>query len=279
MSRDFSLGSRLLTVEGLGLSYGPKVILRDVNLKVDNIKRPGLTQGQVVALLGPSGVGKTQLFKCLAGLQRSTSGKISYRVNPGSDKAAATYKEPQAGDVGVVFQSYPLLKHRTIWSNLKLAAGRHQKSDEDVVELMEKFGLTHTKNLYPSQISGGMRQRVAIIQQVLCSSFYILMDEPFSGLDPINKEIAAKLVLQVSQQNEYNTIIVTTHDIEQAVAIADTIWVLGRDRDDKGDFVPGAYLVKEYDLIARGLAWTSDVTAHPNFWPTVREIKGLFGSI
>ena len=101
----YEMKERLMTIENLGISYGPKVILRDVNLHIDNIVRPGMSQGQTVALLGPSGIGKTQLFKAIAGLLTPTMGSVLI--------GSPTHKV-LAGEIGVVQQSYPLLSHRTV---------------------------------------------------------------------------------------------------------------------------------------------------------------------
>jgi len=270
-SHQYTRHGRLLTVENLAVKYGPKVILRNINLHIDNVTRPGMSQGQVVSLLGPSGIGKTQLFRCLAGLQQPTEGKVSLN---GDSKPVV------AGAVGVVFQNYPLMEHRTIMSNLQLAARELGAKAKDAIgAYLDKFALADKAKLYPSQLSGGQRQRVSIIQQLLCSEHFILMDEPFSGLDILNKRKIMDLILQVSTMHEDNTIIITTHDIDTAVAISDTIWLLGREKDASGNQLPGAIVVKELDLIERDLAWTPDVEHHPNFAPTVRELKDTFASL
>jgi polar amino acid transport system ATP-binding protein/sulfate transport system ATP-binding protein/NitT/TauT family transport system ATP-binding protein len=97
------------------------------------------------------------------------------------------------------------------------------------------------------------------------------MDEPFSGLDVIAKDKVCALINEVNQVDELNTTIFTTHDLESAVQIADTIWVLGREEGK-----PGATIVKTIDLAQRGLAWEPNITQHPLFAPTVRELRELF---
>ena len=270
MTTEYKKAGRLLTISNLGLSYSGKKIFRDINLTIDNIVRPGMNQGQVVCLLGPSGIGKTQLFRCIAGLQQPTIGSVC--INGGE-------KNVEAGQVGVVFQNYPLLEHRTVWGNLKLAADQVKKNPSEIVKLLEMFSLMDKKDLFPGQLSGGQRQRIAIIQQLLCSSHFILMDEPFSGLDVIMKQKTVDLINEVSTVDELNTLIVTTHDISTAIAISDTIWVLGREVAADGTWIPGSTCIKSYDLIERGLAWHKDVEEHPDFYPLVLEIKALFKQI
>lgn len=249
---------RLLTITGLGLSYGDKVILRDINLAIDNVVRPGIHQGQCVALLGPSGCGKTQLFRCIAGLQQQTLGTI-------------VFDEATSNGVGLVQQAYPLLQHRTIMGNLELVCEDKKK----IVDMLTRFGLESHVDKYPIQLSGGQRQRVAIIQQMLISNrHFLLMDEPFSGLDIIAKNKVCELINEVNLVDELNTTIFTTHDLESAIQIADTIWVMGREEGK-----PGATVIKQYDLMAMGLAWQPDVTKHPMFLPLLNELRDLFKTL
>lgn len=261
MTRTYKLAERLLTVEHLNLNFGEKIVLRDININIDNIVREGMHQGQTVALLGPSGIGKTQLFRCIAGLQRPTSGMVRLK-----DETHPVI----SGDVGVVQQSYPLLQHRTIMGNLKLVC----KDEPRIVSFLTRFGLLEHAKKYPVQLSGGQRQRVAIIQQMIGDRHFLLMDEPFSGLDIIAKDNVIKLINEVSIIDEHNTTICTTHDLESAVQIADTIWILGREKDK-----PGATIVQTMDLIERGLAWNPDAAHHPNFHPTVDELKEIFKTL
>lgn len=257
----YTKNERLLTVKDLNLQYGQKIILRDINLKIDNIVRPNMQQGQCIALLGPSGIGKTQLFRCIAGLQKSSSG----------DVLITEKQEPvKAGDVGVVQQAYPLLQHRTIRGNLELVS----KDKDRITALLTKFGLDQHADKFPVQLSGGQRQRIAIIQQLLRATHYILMDEPFSGLDPVAKDKVCELITEVNLVDELNTTIFTTHDLESAAQIADTIWVLGREPGKDG-----ATIVKEYDLITLGLAWQPNIRSLPGFSLLMQELRTLFNTL
>ena len=269
----YTVGERLLTLDNVCVRYD-RPVLEGVTGHIDNIRREGLNQGQIVCLLGPSGIGKSQLFRCIAGLQRPTSGSI--RLN-GSDR------EVQAGEVGVVAQDYPLFNHRTVWGNLMLAALRHGRdapaARDACLALLEKFGLVDCARQHPMMLSGGQRQRIAIAQQMLCSSHFLLMDEPFSGLDPLAKSTVCETIVDVSTSHELNTVIVVTHDIESAVQIADTLWLLGRNRDAGGQIVGGASIQETYDLAAMGLAWDPDIESRPEFRTLTAELKARFATL
>lgn len=261
----------ILQVQNLCLAFEGKPILRDVNLTIKHMVRPDMRQGHVVALLGPSGIGKTQMFRCLAGLQKPTSGAVLV-----TDKLIPV----QVGMVGVVAQSYPLFNRRTVISNLIVAAQQRglkvQEAKEKAMQALAMYGLTDRANFYPQQLSGGQRQRVAIAQQILSSDHFLLMDEPFSGLDPVMKDKACEAILQLSLLDDLNTVIVVTHDISSAVAIADTIWLMGRTLQADGTSL-GSTIIKEYDLIERDLAWHPDIHKMPEFQQTVVEIRNDFG--
>ncbi len=267
----YTLGKTLLKIENVSLVYDDRPILKDVNAEVRDIMVPGRTQGQVVGFLGPSGCGKTSLFRIIAGLNKPTSGRVS--VN-GFDRPV------RAGEVGVVAQSYPLFEHRTVMGNLLLAAKQKNGDSGDprdrVMALLKEFELEDKFNLYPAQLSGGQRQRCAIIQQILCGDHFLLMDEPFSGLDLLMLEKTCELITKVADMDDLNTIIVVTHDVTAACSVADHIWLMGRDSDAKGSKIPGSRIVKEFNLIERDLCWQPDIITKPQFTNFVREVKEEF---
>ncbi|MCK6685693.1 MAG: ATP-binding cassette domain-containing protein [Thermoanaerobaculia bacterium] len=271
MPDGYSLGATLLKVEGVSLALGGKQILRDVNLEIKDIVRPGKVTGQVVSLLAPSGMGKTQLFRILAGLNKPDSGKVLI-----GEKG----KPVERGMVGVVAQNYPLFAHRRVLGNLVVAAVRNGLSKGQAVaksmEFLGRFKLEDAAQKFPAQLSGGQRQRVAIAQQFLCSEHFLLMDEPFSGLDVVQVENVIELIGEMADISDFNTIIVVTHDITAAIEVADTIWLMGRDRDKDGRIVPGARIVATYDLIERGLAWRKDIVSTPEFQKVRQEIRERF---
>jgi polar amino acid transport system ATP-binding protein/sulfate transport system ATP-binding protein len=277
---EYSFGKTLLEVKDLNVSYPDEngnmiPILKNLNFNILNISRPGRAQGQVDALLSPSGMGKTTLFRCISGLNRINSGSIL--INPNGDDNMIPAR---TGLVGVVAQDYPLFNHLTVLDNLMIAAKiknkDHSAAKKDVLEFLDRFLLSDKAHLYPYQLSGGQKQRVAIIQQMVCDNHLLLMDEPFSGLDIIMKTEVQNLISTVASQNDLNSVIVTTHDIQSAIAVADTILLLGRERDALGNMIPGAMIKYTYNLMELGLAWRPNIAEMPEFSELEREIKARF---
>lgn len=283
----YTVGETLLQIENVSLAFGSvtfnddgsiakadKLVLRDVNAEVRNLIRPGLTQGQVVGFLGPSGIGKTQLFRVISGLLKPTVGRVL--VN--------TERIPvKAGMVGVVPQYYPLFKHRRVLSNLIVAGlqaglSRTQAKDK-AMQFLERFRVADKANAWPAELSGGQKQRVCIIRQLMCSEHFLLMDEPFSGLDPIMLEAVIKLINEVAAADELNTIIVVTHDVSAAVSVADTLWLMGRERNGDDKIIPGAKIMEVYNLIEEGLAWHPEIQGMPEFARFVHYISTRFKSL
>jgi polar amino acid transport system ATP-binding protein/sulfate transport system ATP-binding protein len=267
----YSLGKTLLKIDNVCLEYDGRPILNGVTAEVRDIIVPGKVQGQVVGILGPSGCGKTTLFRIIAGLHAPTSGRVS--VN-GFDRPVI------AGEVGVVAQSYPLFEHRTVLGNLMLGARQKEKDSrvahDKVIEFLRDFGLEDKLNLYPAQLSGGQRQRCAIIQQILCSEHFLLMDEPFSGLDLIMLEKTCELIDKVADMDDLNTIIVVTHDVTAAASVADHLWLMGHAPGEDGKVLPGSRIVKQYNLIDRDLCWQPGIITTARFTDFVREVKEEF---
>ncbi|MBV8202868.1 MAG: ABC transporter ATP-binding protein, partial [Acidobacteria bacterium] len=263
----YELRSTVLAARGINLRLGGVPILRDVDLEVRDVVRPGVCTGQVVALLGPSGVGKTTLFRVLAGLQRPDSGTVLIG-SPGVPV--------ERGMVGVVAQNYPLFAHRSVLGNLVVAGRRAGQSRAEAraraTDMLGRFDLLDRAGLYPAQLSGGQRQRVAIAQQFMCSEHYLLLDEPFSGLDPIAVEKVAEMLVEVANLDELNTVIVVTHDITAALEVADVVWLLGRDRDSSGAPLPGARIQDSYDLMECGLAWHKGIGSSPRLLEMAAKI-------
>ena len=269
----YERGGTILEASGVWLTLGQNLILRDVNVEIKDVQRPGHVTGQVVGMLGPSGIGKTRLFRILAGLDPPSRGSVRL-----GEKRVPV----ERGMVGVVAQRYPLLEHRTVLGNLLVAGGQaglsRAQAKDKAFGYLKRFGLEDRARLYPCQLSGGQQQRVAIAQQVMCSEHFLLMDEPFSGLDPLAVAEVSEIIAEVADLHELNTIIVVTHDIAAAVEAADTLWLMGRDREGSR-VVPGARVQETYDLIERGLAWRKDIRSSPAFGDVVREIHARFPTL
>jgi ABC-type nitrate/sulfonate/bicarbonate transport system ATPase subunit len=273
----YSKADVLLHVEKVGLSYDRVCILRDIHFTIQDVVRPGFQQGQVVSLVGRSGIGKTQLFRLLSGLQRPDTGSIRSQERTPVEKGNGSIelhreRDVQPGDMGVIFQNYYQFGWRTVRQSLLLAARRNKalagKEEAAIREYTQRFDIADVLGRYPGQLSGGQQQRVCIIQQLLKGSDFLLLDEPFSGLDVCVLDKVVELLLQVSLSDDLKTLIIVSHDIATAVAISDTVLVLGREAG-----LEGSTIVREIDLMERGLAWQKEIRQEKVFAETVREIK------
>ncbi len=270
----YEFKNTILKVENVSLSMGGRQILKDVNVEVKDIVRPGVSQGQIVGFLGPSGIGKTKFFEVLSGLTKPDTGSILI----GDPLLPVT-----PGRVGVVQQSYPLFKHRTVRGNLEVAAAKSDtpasEQQDKIKKMLERFNLSDHASKFPAELSGGQRQRIAIAQQLLCSERFLLMDEPFSGLDVLMLDRVCQMLREIASEHEMNTIIVVSHDIVTTASIADTLWVMGRDRDANGKVIDGSHIKHTFNLIDRGVCWQDDVQSRPEFHELVDEVRGLFPTL
>jgi ABC-type nitrate/sulfonate/bicarbonate transport system ATPase subunit len=261
---NYSKGEVLIEVKDVNLSYD-KQILRDIHFKIHNITRPGMSQGQVISLIGRSGIGKTQLFKVIAGLIQPNTGTVLI----GLDQHPVV-----AGEVGIVAQNYILFNHRTVIENLRLAMKHSsitindKEKDDVIMDYAQKFDLAEHLKKFPMQLSGGQRQRASIIQQALTGNNFILLDEPFSGLDALMIDRVMELLVRVSTLHELNTLVIVSHDVENSLAISDTAFILARQNG-----VEGATITETLDLIEMGLAWNPEIRENKNFQHLVSQIK------
>jgi polar amino acid transport system ATP-binding protein/sulfate transport system ATP-binding protein/NitT/TauT family transport system ATP-binding protein len=174
--------------------------------------------------------------------------------------------------MGVIFQNYYQFGWRTVRQSLMLAARQNKalagKEEGAIRDYATRFDITDVLHHYPAQLSGGQQQRVSIIQQLLKGADFLLLDEPFSGLDVCVLDKVTELLLQVSLSDELKTLIIVSHDIATSVAISDTVFILGKQAGKEG-----STLVREIDLMERGLAWRADVRQEKAFAETLAEIK------
>ena len=256
----------LLSVKDISLSFDNKQILKNINFEVRDIVNTSFAgQGQVVAILGRSGIGKSCLFSMLAGLLKPNTGSIL--VN----KSQIPVK---AGDMGVVFQDYYFYSWLTVQKVLELSASKNslinKKDINDSIKIIaEQFDLTLHLSKYSNQLSGGQQQRVAIAEQILNGGNFILLDEPFSGLDIIMIDKVVSTMLKVSTSDELKTLIIVSHDLPNTISISDTVYILNKTNDEP------ATIVKSIDLIERGLSYQPNVKSLPVFRETLAEIKSF----
>ena len=277
MKIDYTYGNTLLKIDHVSFSYGPKAVLRDLDAEVKDVIRPGCTTGQVIAIVGQSGRGKTTTFENLSGLMTPNSGQVLI-----PEASGMGFRPVRVGDVGVVAQNYPLLAHRKVLGNLLVALEGSSPADglpiERAKSSLEEFGLLDKIDSYPMALSGGERQRVAIMQMLLRGQSIILMDEPFASLDLVSIEKTCAAIAKAANAKETNTIIVITHDISAAVAIADHIWMLGFERDSTGNPIPGARIIETYDLLDKGLCYEPGIITSDAALAMIKEIKDRFRS-
>ena len=189
-----------------------KKILSDFSLHI--------APGENVALVGPSGGGKTTLFNVLSGISKPDSGRVLLNGNDITGKP---------GSVSYMLQKDLLLPYRKVIDNVTLPLVINKVSKKEAREqaepLFKTFGLDGTQYKYPSQLSGGMRQRAALLRTYLSSNGVALLDEPFSALDTITKAVIHKWYLDVMQSIDLSTVFIT-HDIDEAILLSDRIYIL-----------------------------------------------------
>ena len=200
-----------------GLNGEPVQALRGISLAVE--------PGQFVSIVGRSGCGKSTLLRMIAGLETVSGGSVTVDGIP--------VREPPA-QVRYVFQDYAqsLLPWKTVAGNvafgLKHAAPGGQSRVWSIKDLLELVGLGHAINRYPSELSGGMQQRLAIVRALAAGPSILLMDEPFSAVDALSRANLQDMLLQVWRRFNL-TILFVTHDVEEAIYLSDRIIVLGPD--------------------------------------------------
>ena len=180
-----------------------------------------IAMGEFVSVIGPSGCGKSTLFNIIAGVEQPTSGTIAI------DGETSTMR---AGKTGYMPQQPLLLPWRTVEENVMLGLDvrrvTRKKARIQAYELLKRFGLAEFAQNYPSTLSGGMRQRVALLRTVLFNHSFLLLDEPFGALDALTR-LSCQMWLLDLWQEFHSSILFITHDVREAILLSDRIYVLG----------------------------------------------------
>ena len=213
-----------LVCQGLSKKFGDTQALVDFTLSVP--------EGQIVALLGPSGCGKTTALRLIAGFDAADSGSLAIAgrtVFQGNHSVP-----PEKRNVGMVFQEGALFPHLTVEQNIAYGLPRGSERKERVNRVLELVGLQDFGHRMPHQLSGGQQQRVALARALAPQPELLLLDEPFSNLDPSLREQVRRDVLEILRASNVTAIFVT-HDQEEALFIGDTVAVMHNGRIEQAD--------------------------------------------
>ncbi len=202
-----------LKTENIRKSFGEKTVIDEISIHLD--------EGEIVCLLGVSGSGKTTLFNVISGLYKPDCGKVLLN---GKDITG------KPGEISYMLQKDLLLPYYSVLDNVCLPLVIKKKMSkkearEKASPLFETFGLDGTQKKYPSLLSGGMKQRAALLRTYLSSEGVALLDEPFSALDTITKSAIHEWYLDIMQKIKLSTLFVT-HDIDEAILLSDRVYIL-----------------------------------------------------
>lgn len=201
-----------IEIKNISAGYGNKTVIDNICLYVP--------EGNIVSIIGLSGVGKTTLFNVIAGLLKPHGGEVLLNGEDITNKP---------GNIGYMLQKDLLLPFRTVIDNIALPLiikGMPKKlARKEVIPHLESFSLADKANCYPNELSGGMKQRAALLRTYLFSSKAALLDEPFSALDSITRSSIQLWYMEIMQRLKLTTILIT-HDIDEAVLLSDRVYVL-----------------------------------------------------
>ena len=202
----------VLKAEHISKDFDAKPVLRDVTVSLE--------EGELVSILGLSGSGKTTLLNIISGLTVPDEGRVYL---------AGREITGRPGQVSYMLQKDLLLEHKTVMDNVSLplviSGVKKEEARRQAEPYFDRFGLSGTQDLYPSQLSGGMRQRAALLRTYLCSHGAVLLDEPFSALDMITKGQMHEWYLSVMRDLGLSTVLIT-HDVDEAILLSDRICLL-----------------------------------------------------
>lgn len=244
----------MIEFKGINKIFKNNIILYDINLKLE--------EGNIIVFVGPSGCGKTTTVKMINRLIKPTSGQVLINGEDISNKNVIELRR----NIGYVIQQTGLFPHMTIKENIGIVAKMQKMNSQEIEsktrELMEMVGLDYEKfaNRYPTELSGGQQQRVGIARALITNPDIILMDEPFSALDPITRSQLQDELLNIQTQFK-KTIIFVTHDMDEAIKIADKICIMGKGRiiqyDDPETILKNPANEFVSDFVGKNRIWSS----------------------
>lgn len=213
--------NNLVEIQNMSFKRGKRIIFDNVNI---NIQR-----GKVTAILGPSGTGKTTLLRLIGAQLKPVHGKITVNdtdIHQLSRQALYAARR----DIGMLFQSSALFTNLSAFENVAFPLREHTKLTEDMIRdlvlmKLQTVGLRGARDLFPSELSGGMARRVALARAIIMDPQLIMYDEPFAGLDPIALGVIAKLIRQLNDALNMTSILVS-HDVNETTEIADYVYII-----------------------------------------------------
>jgi iron(III) transport system ATP-binding protein len=216
----------MLQLQELELGYDKEPVLQNISFTLE--------QGEIGCVLGPSGCGKTTLLQAIAGFHKVSDGEIHIKQSCVASKS--THLSPDKREVGVVFQDFALFPHMSVLENVSYGLDHLNKDErrQRALENIERVGLSEFTNSFPNNLSGGQQQRVAIARAVAPNPRLLLLDEPFSSLDPELREKVAVEVRNLIKRLGITALLVT-HDQQEAFAFADKIAILAKGRCQQWD--------------------------------------------
>jgi ABC-type sugar transport system ATPase subunit len=210
-----------VTLEGVRKAFGSAIAVRDLDLDIE--------PGSFFAIVGPSGCGKTTTMRMIAGLERPDTGRIRIGDTIAFDGASLTHVGPARRDVGLMFQSYALWPHMTVFDNVSFGArvrGEDRRSmTRRVGEVLDRLQIAELVRRFPNELSGGQQQRVALARELVTGASVLLMDEPLSNLDArLRMDMRAELKRLHAETGK--TIIYVTHDQFEALTLSTSMAVM-----------------------------------------------------